>query len=359
MRLYLIGAGVIARTHATAAGKLGEPVELRVADPNAQVLADFVAAFPGARSFPSADEMLAAEPAADEDVVVVATPPFAHLEPALAAFRSGRHVLVEKPLAMTVDEAEQLLAAAEAAGRVLGSCSTRFRGLPHTEAVKAVLASGDLGDVYALEFSTRWPRSRAGIEYQPSSRWFLDRSKSGGGVLMDWGPYDMATLFDLLHPARVEVRDAWLAQPVTGADPADAVFDVETDVGAALRVTLDDGRSLPVRFARASGTHGEEEARAQFLGTRGALVWTPFDSRAPVRLRVDDGAGSVVEREVPPPPREDLEIFDRPLVEFVAALRGRPSRASLGAECVDEFRCLDAIAECARTGQPQVVAVRR
>jgi predicted dehydrogenase len=175
---------------------------------------------------------------------------------------------------------------------------------------------------------------------------------------MDWGPYDMATLFDLLRPRRVEVRDAWLAQPATGADPADTVFDVETDVGAALRVTLDDGRSLPIQFGRASGTHAVEVAQAQFLGTRGALVWTPFDSHAAVRVRVDDGRGAVVEREVPPPPREDLEIFDRPLVEFVAALRGRPSRASLGAAAVDEFRCLHAIAECARTGRPQTVEVR-
>lgn len=358
MRLYLVGAGVIARTHAAAAARLGEPVELRVADPNATVLAEFVAEHPSAVPFASADEMLGAEPAADDDVVIVATPPFAHLGPALAAFASGRHVLCEKPLAMDADEAERMFAAAESAGRLLGSCSTRFRGLPHTEAVKSVLASGALGELSALSFVTRWPRSRAGIEYQPTSRWFLDSTRSGGGVLMDWGPYDVSTLFDLLAPTRVEVRDAWIAQPRTAADPGDVPFDVETDVGAALRVTLADGRTLPIAFGRASGTHATELAHAELSGTRGAIHWTPFDSHAPVRLRFDED-GQVVEREVDPPPRSDLTILERPLVEFVAALRGRTSRASIGATAVAEFRVVRAILDAARTGEPHVVEVRR
>jgi len=60
---------------------------------------------------------------------------------------------------------------------VLAACSTRFRGLPHTEAVKRALATGLVGRPYALRFQTAWSRSRAGIEYQPQSRWFLDSGK--------------------------------------------------------------------------------------------------------------------------------------------------------------------------------------
>lgn len=357
MRVYLIGAGVIARTHADAAAKLGEPVELRVADPNATVLAGFSAAYPDALTFSSAEDMLASEPAADDDVVLVATPPAIHAGPAVAALRSGRHVLCEKPLAMSVEEAEEMLAAAQAAGRLFGSCSTRFRALPHTDAVKGVRASGVLGDVYHLSFVTKWPRSRAGIEYQPASRWFLDSRLSGGGVVMDWGPYDMSTLFDLLEPSAVEVVDAWIAQPRTGADPTDVVFDTETHAGATLRFTTADG-VVRVDYERANGTHGEEVARAEFEGTRGAVHWTPFDSQQPVFLRTDRD-GEIVEEEVPPPPRSDLTIFDRPLVSFVDAVRGRPSPATLGAAAVDEFRCLRAIYETARTGVAVRIEVRR
>lgn len=354
MRLYLVGAGVIARTHAEAAAKLGEEVELHVADPAAAVLRDFAAAHPPAGGYASADAMLASSPARPDDVVVVATPPAAHLEPALAALASGRHVLCEKPLALDSAQAERMLRASEQAGRLLGVCATRFRGLPHTEAVKRLMASGELGELYAMTFATRWARSRAGIEYQPASRWFLDSAVSGGGVLMDWGPYDLSTLVDLLDPVRVEVRDAWIARPETGADPADVPFDVETDVGAALRVTRRDGATLPVAFGRASGTHATELGRAELSGTRGAVHWTPFDSRQPVLLRRDvDGA--VVESEVAPPPRPELSIFDRPLAAFVDAVRGRPSLATVGAQAVAEFLVLRAIYRAARTGEPQAV----
>ena len=357
MRLYLIGAGVIARTHVDAADHLGVPVDVRVADPNPVVLADFLATFPDAVAFSSADAMLEAEEPVPDDVVVVATPPAFHAETTLAAIAGGRPVLCEKPLAMSVEEADRMLAAADAAGVLLGSCGTRFRGLPHTEAVRGVLRSGVLGDVHALDFATVWPRSRAGIEYQPASRWFLDSRRSGGGVVMDWGPYDMSTLFDLLEPGAIDVLDAWVAQPRTGADPDDVVFDVETAAGAALRVERRDGTVVHVAYRRSSGTHATEEAKAELIGTTGALRWVPFDSEQPVHLRTDVD-GHVKEEEVPPPEREPLSILDRPLVEFWAALQGRPSRATVGAAVVDEFRCLQAIYEVARTGRPVRVEMR-
>jgi predicted dehydrogenase len=357
MRLYLVGAGVIARTHATAAAKLGEHVEIHVADPAAGVLDDFAATHTPTGSYGSADDMLASSAPRDDDVVVIATPPVAHAAAALAALRSGRHVLCEKPLAMNSREAQQLLAASREAGRMLGICSTRFRGLPHTEAVKQVIGSGRLGDLYALTFATKWARSRAGVEYQPASRWFLDSSVSGGGVVMDWGPYDMSTLFDLLDPVRVEVRDAWIAQPRTSADPADVTFDVETDAGAALRFTRADGSVIPVAFARASGTHASETAHAVLSGTLGAVHWTPFDSSKPVFLRTDAGDGTVREEAVDPPPRSDVTVFDRPLVSFVDALRGRPSHAVVGGRAIAEFLVLRAIYRAARTGELQTVEV--
>lgn len=357
MRLYLIGAGVIARTHAEAAAKLGEDVQLRVADPNEEVLRDFLGAFPQATGFGNADAMLAAEDPEPDDIVVVATPPVFHHGPAVAAARSGRHVLCEKPLAMTVEEAEDMLAAATEAGVLFGSCSTRFRGLPHNEAVKGVLESGALGDLLHLDFVTKWPRSRAGIEYQPASRWFLDSSRSGGGVVMDWGPYDFSTLFDLLQPSRVVIVDAWLGQVQTAADPTDVVHDTESTAGATLRLQRADG-VLRVNYERANGTHAEEFARAELEGTLGALRWTPFDSQAPVYLTTDLD-GELHEEVVTPPERSDLTIFDRPLVHFHAAMRGRPSLASVGAAAVDEFRCVRGIYDAAASGEPTVVDVRR
>ena len=83
----------------------------------------------------------------------------------------------------------------------------------------------------------------------------------------------------------------------------------------------------------------------------------PFDSEQPVVLRADVD-GQVHEEEVPPPEREPLSIFDRPLVEFWEAVHGRPSRATVGSAVVDEFRCLRAVYDVARTGQPMRIEMR-
>ena len=353
MRIYLVGAGVIARSHADASRKLPESVELRVADPSSATLADFVALYPDATSFGTVDEMLASETAAEDDVVIVATPPFAHRRPAIAALESGRHVLCEKPLAMSADEADDMLRVAESEGRLLGACSTRFRGLPHTDAVKRVLASGVLGEIYRVTLVNRWARSRSGIEFQPTSRWFLDAAKSGGGVLMDWGPYDISTLDDLFRPSAIEVTDAWTARPSTAADPVDTVFDIETHVGATLMLDTAEGR-IRVSYERSSATHGEEYARAEIEGTGGAVHWTPFDSQQPVFLRLDD-AGTPTEEVIPPGARDEYSIFDRPLVSFYAAVRGLENAATVGRRAVDEFRSLRAIYDCASSGERQIV----
>jgi predicted dehydrogenase len=357
VRLYLIGAGVIARTHAAAAAHLEGPVEILAADPSVAARAGFAEAFPTARLFEDAATMLAAEEASDDDVAVIATPPRHHLAPALAALHSGRSVLVEKPLAMDAAEADELLEAARSAGRLLGTCSTRFRGLPHTEAVKRALADGLIGTPYHLRFQTVWARSRAGIEYQPETTWFLDSREAGGGVLMDWGPYDVSTLLDLLRPDRIDVLAAWTGSPRTGGEPAGVVHDTESHVGASLLAHLRSGHRLPVTFERANHTPGETISRAELHGTRGAISWVPFDSALPV-LHHAHADGEPVVRELPRAPRSPLTPFDRPLVFFVDRLRGRPSFATVDAAAADEARIIDAIYRTASDAQARSIEVR-
>lgn len=355
MRLYLIGAGVIARTHAEAAAKLPEPVEVRVADPNAAALEAFRSSFPESVTFPDAAEMLASEPARGDDIVIVATPPFAHLEGTRLGLESGRHTLCEKPLAMNAAEAEEMLRLAEAQDKLLGCCSVRYKGMLHNEAVKKVIRSGALGDIYHVTFVNKWARSRAGIEYQPGSRWFLDKSKSGGGILMDWGPYDFATLIDVLNPSDIEVNGAWTAAPRTTADPSDAVYDVEHHIGAYMTFHA-EGRPIAVHYERGTCTHGGEQFIGEIEGTLGAVRWTPFDSRQPVYLRYDRD-GAVAEEVVDPGPRGPYTVLDHPLVHFYNQVQGLPSHANVGRRAVDHFRCIGAVYACAETGERQRVAV--
>ncbi|WP_077328986.1 Gfo/Idh/MocA family protein [Virgibacillus siamensis] len=356
MRIYLIGAGVIAQTHAIAAEKLSEPVQLRVADVDPSALETFQKKFPEATVYNDVKQMLNSEKPKENDIVVVATPPFAHLEPTLMALKNGRHVLCEKPFALNIKEAEEMTKVAEENNRFLGCCSIRYKGMPHMEKVKEIIHSGRLGEIYHVSFIHKVERSRAGIEYQPESAWFLDASKSGGGILMDWGPYDFETLNDILSPEAIHVQAAWTAKPITEVDHNNRVFNVETHVGATLsyKSQLQDIR---VQYERSSCMHGEGIIKVEIEGTKGSLSWQPFDSQKPVYWRFDqDGKPSV--KKVETGPRSPFTIFDNPLVHFYNKVTGKDSHATVNQKALTNFRCVTTIYDVAATSRQRMITVK-
>jgi predicted dehydrogenase len=359
MRFYLVGAGVISRTHADAIKKLAEEetVEIRVADPNQAALVSFTEKHPEAAAYTDAKMMLAEE-AREDDIVIVATPPFTHFPLSLLALESGRHVLCEKPLVMNGEESEKLLEAAERNNRLLGCCSVRFVGLSKTEQVKKYIQSGKLGEIYKVSFLFRSHRGRPGVEYQPESRWFLDRAKAAGGVVMDWGPYDFSVLNDLLQPAGIEVAAAWTNKPETQADPKDTVYDVEGHAGAMLKYTTNDGNTVWVQYERASCTHGEAYCHVEIEGTLGAVKWSPYFESDEV-LYKHDSNGEVVTEPMTLPHQGKFGYMDHPVLYFYRKVKGLPSPAIVNERAVFNFQCLQAIYDCAASGLPQKVRARQ
>jgi predicted dehydrogenase len=359
MRFYLIGAGVISRTHAEAIKKLAieETVEIKVADPSPAAIAAFTEKFPEAAAYTDAKLMLAEE-AREDDIVIVGTPPFTHLPLSLLALESGRHVLCEKPLVMNGEESEKLLEAAERNNRLLGCCSVRFVGVSKTEEVKQYIQSGKLGDIYKVSFVFRGQRGRPGVEYQPESRWFLDRAKAAGGIVMDWGPYDFSVLNDLLQPASVEVAAAWTSKPETQADPTDVVYDVEGHAGAMLKYRTNDGKTVWVQYERASCTHGEAYYHVEIEGTLGAVKWSPYFESDEV-LYKHDSNGEVITEQMTLPHQGKVGYMDHPVFYFYQRVKGLQSPAIVNEQAVFNFKCLQAIYDCAETGLPQNVRNRQ
>jgi predicted dehydrogenase len=361
-RIYIVGAGVISKSHVKALMKMSESkmIKLSVADPNQLALDSFLEQFPHVQSFTSMKEMLA-EPAASNDIVIVATPPFTHYELSLEALQSGRHVLCEKPLAMNRDEAVRLLEAANRMNKHIGCCSTRFLDIVTNNKVKRMLEEGLLGRVYQLKFINRKHRSRTGIEYQPSTRWFLDRSKSGGGTVMDWGPYDIACLNDLLKPVRVDVLHAWMENPETFLPFGnEVIFDTEQHAGAAIVFHLKDGSKVNVTYERAACTHGDEQSIVELEGTRGSVRWDwlCLKESAEVVYTIDQD-GQAVKQKFSFPVDKNINPFDKPILFFYNALHGQDSRALMDEDAVFNFSCLRAIYECAESDQPITVERRR
>src|SRR4051794_37498848 len=133
----------------------------------------------------------------DVDAVYVATPPFLHYPQALAALEAGKHVIVEKPLAMTVAEADELIAAARGRDRLVGA-NLMQRYNPLFDAVRRLIEARVLGEVLHGVFE-----NYASDENLPAEHWFWDRSKSGG-IFVEHGVHFFDLFAGWLGRGRVE-----------------------------------------------------------------------------------------------------------------------------------------------------------
>ncbi|MHC3000007.1 hypothetical protein OB08_12955 [Microbacterium sp. HJ5] len=314
------------------------------------MLNSFLEQFPQAHGYDSVEAMLQ-PPSLPDDLVIVATPPSSHLAISLAAMESGRNVLCEKPLALNVSEAQTMLASAQAHGVRLAVCDVRLLGVAASTRTKQLLEDGAIGDPYHVTWINRAQRNRSGIEYQPATKWFLNRSISGGGTLMDWGPYDFAALDDLLNPVRVEVSGAWLASPRTAA-AGPGEDDVEQHVGATLRYFRSTGAPVTVTYERAACTHGRPQSTTEIEGAAGAIRWDWIDwvGEGAVTLTKDnEGTPQLTTEKFP----QSGEAHDRPLARYLEGLSEDTLRTSERA--LFRFQCLQAVYESVATGARVII----
>ncbi|HUR54875.1 MAG TPA: Gfo/Idh/MocA family oxidoreductase [Gemmataceae bacterium] len=137
----------------------------------------------------------------DVDVVYVATPPFLHFPQAMAALRAGKHVIVEKPLALTVGEADELIAVARERDRlVVANLMQRYN--PLFDAVRRLIEAKVLGEVLHGSFE-----NYASDENLPAGHWFWDRTKSGG-IFVEHGVHFFDLFAGWLGAGRVEAAQA-------------------------------------------------------------------------------------------------------------------------------------------------------
>ena len=134
---------------------------------------------------------------ADVDVVYIATPPFLHYPQALAALNAGKHVIVEKPLAMTVAQADELVALARKKDRLLiANLMQRYN--PLFDAVRKLIETKVLGDVLHGTFE-----NYASDENLAADHWFWDRDKSGG-IFIEHGVHFFDLFAGWLGAGKVE-----------------------------------------------------------------------------------------------------------------------------------------------------------
>ena len=185
MRVGILGYGAIGHEHNTAIS-LTDGLELTaVCDPNPLRVAAARELAPDVRGHASGEALLADD---DVDLVIVSTPPDTHADWALRALEAGKHVVVEKPFCITVEEADRQIAAAAERGLTLAVYQNR-RWDPDYLALKRVVRSGQLGEVFHYE-------SFIGGYGHPCNYWHSDADISGGAIY-DWGSHYLDWVLDL------------------------------------------------------------------------------------------------------------------------------------------------------------------
>lgn len=157
---------------------------------------------PTARIYSDAKSLLVAE-SGRLDFVDICTPPSAHAEIAHLALNSGLHVLCEKPLTTTLDEARSLLAHAKEVGRVIFPCHN-YKHAPVVRAIRKILESGEIGQVRSVTLNTFRNTHAKGVP-EWNSDWRRERRWSGGGIGMDHGSHSFYLTFDWLEEYPVAV----------------------------------------------------------------------------------------------------------------------------------------------------------
>jgi len=248
----IVGCGMISNFHAKAIGEIPDARLVACYDMVPEA-ADKFASEQGCTAHHDLDKMLADD---NVHIVTICTPSGAHRDPAVAAANAGKHLLVEKPLEITLDKCDAVINACETSGVKLGTIMpSRFS--PANVALKSAIDEGRFGKLTLGDTYVKWWRSQ---EYYDSGGWRGTWELDGGGAYMNQAIHNV----DLLYWFMGNVQE------VTGI----------TDTLAHERIEVEDVGSAVVRFK--NGAIGTLEAttsafpgllkKTEIHGTKGSAI---------------------------------------------------------------------------------------
>ncbi|MDB5028979.1 MAG: Oxidoreductase-like protein [Candidatus Eremiobacteraeota bacterium] len=324
LRVGIVGAGFGGSVHAPAYALHPRFEVVAIASPSSAERIARERKIPHA--FRSVEEMLAG---VELDVVSVASPPFDHHRSVLAALAAEKHVLCEKPFALNVAQAEEMVAAAERAGTAT-ALAFEFRYVPAVIAIKELIDNLHVGALREIEVARLSRELLERNTHRPYSWWF-SRAK-GGGVSNATMPhfFDMAN-FLAGRPPRTTVGLERTANP-RRIGPDGKPF--ETDVADGAFSYVDYGNGLVARCSTDATTVVESTTIAVHGETRSAVANGTFFGDLNV-YTIDEEEQD--ELEIAPSPYAKHEIVHGNLPFFLPLLDAFAERIDLGTPGVPTF----------------------
>jgi len=266
MRFVVIGCGARARFHLDEVAAMDGLAVAAVCDADPEAVASTAEAHGIARTFTDWREMLRH---VEADAAVLCLPHHLHAPAAIDCLGAGVHVLVENPIATTLDDADRMADAARAGDRTL-MVGNSYRYTPACRTAESLVASGRIGKptlCYGAWLGPRWMLEQSG--------WAARREQAGGGPLLGYGTH----LFDLLE---------WMIGPIRSVDAAvsrDVVLDAEVEDSASVLLRFAGGASGSFTLSWADHTD-RFRLDTEILGTKGRIAFSPRGG-----LKVSDAEG--------------------------------------------------------------------
>lgn len=326
-RVGVIGLGGNGWGHAESYRKQGCEL-VAVADVREERLAEAREKLRPAKVFSDYRQLLALP---EIEAVTISLPNYLHAPVAIDALRAGKHVLIEKPMAMNAAEAEEMIAAARASGvKLMVGLNNRFRR--DVEFLRARVAAGELGEVYYGHAG--WLRR---MNY--ARGWFREKEKSGGGPLIDLGVHMLDLVLYLMGSPRATAVSA-----STFTKLGD--YDVEDFACAFIR--LEGGKVVNLEVSwEANIPHFDENERnfVRLYGTRGGADLSPLV----IHTRVDGREVKVVPSVSPD--EGGMDSRDREIEHFLTCIEDDTEPSPSGEEALNVMKILDAIYRSAGEGR--------
>ncbi len=207
------------------------------------------------------------------DVIAICTPSGQHPEQAIRAAQAGKHVIVEKPMALTAADADAIIAACDTAGVKLG-VAFQSRARPLFRQMHAAIQAGDLGDLTLGIVTMPYFRPP---EYYAQADWRGTWTMDGGGVLMNQGIHQVDLLVWFMgDPVRVQAHAATLHRAIEVEDTLVAALTFANGAMATIVATTTAAPGHPHRI-ELYGTGGSIRTEGDALHT-----WTPVKPEAAV-----------------------------------------------------------------------------
>ncbi|MEM7735744.1 MAG: Gfo/Idh/MocA family oxidoreductase [Deinococcota bacterium] len=278
----ILGTGMVADYHHQAVEAQDNAHLVAVSHHNPDKFAELSARF-GVPCL-AYDEVLAR---ADVDVICICTPSGQHAEQTIQAAEAGKHVLVEKPMALTLKDADAMIAACDRAGVSLGVALQR-RAEPLFQQIKAATEAGDLGDLTLGVVTIPYVRDDA---YYTQADWRGTWALDGGGVLMNQGIHLVDLLIWLMgDPVSVQAYADTLHRNVEVEDTLAASLKFANGSLATITATTTAAPGFAHRL-EVYGTQGGIQVVGENVSAWGLAAGSPSHI-SPIQPQADTDAGS-------------------------------------------------------------------